>query len=202
MKAAGSYKVWITDNITGAVLVIPAAAGTTSVAVPALSALTPGHGFTWWIGSVSTNGHVTVWSPARGFSIAPLPAPAATTPAAGAILTTDQPTFGWTTVKAAGSYKVWITDNITGAVLVIPAAAGATSAHVPAVSALTPGHGFTWWIGSVSTNGLVTVWSPARLHHRGARRANRASFQRPGDSADFHVVSGDRRGILYSLAHR
>ena len=162
VSGVGSYKVWITDNNTGIVLVLPAAASATSVTVPSTSALTPGHGFTWWVGSVSSNGLTTVWSTSRVFTIAALTAPTATTPASGAVLTTDQPTFGWTAVSDAGSYKVWITDNNTGAVLVIPAPPGATSAIVPAGSALTPGHGFTWWIGSVSTNGLVTVWSTPR----------------------------------------
>ena len=158
VRGAGSYKVWITDNNTGQVVVVPAGAAATSVVVPPTSALTPGHGFTWWVGAVSTNGLATSWDQGQGFSIAPLPAPTATRPAPGAVLTTDQPTFGWTTVSAAASYEVWITDNNTAQVVVLQAGAGATSLVVPPSKALTPGHSFTWWVGAVSTNGLATSW--------------------------------------------
>ncbi len=159
VSGASSYTVWITDNTTGHVVTVSAAAGTASAVVPSASALTPGHSFTWWIGAVSTNGLVTSWSPGQVFSIAALSAPTPTIPSAGAILTTDQPTFGWTAFSGAGSYTVWITDNTTGHVVTVSAAAGTSSAVVPSASALTPGHSFTWWIGAVSTNSLVTSWS-------------------------------------------
>ncbi|HWY88914.1 MAG TPA: hypothetical protein VNX28_19530, partial [Gemmataceae bacterium] len=162
VSGAASYEVYITDNTTHQNVVVPAAGGATNATVPSTSALTPGHSFTWWIGAVSTNGLATSWNQSRTFSIAPLAAPAATSPAPSAILTTDQPTFTWTTVSGAASYTVWITDNTTHKNVIVPAAGSATNVTVPSSSALTPGHSFTWWIGAVSTNGLATSWNQAR----------------------------------------
>ncbi len=159
VSGAGSYTLWISDRNTSQVVTVPAGAAATSVTVPPTSALTPGHSFTWWIGAVDSLGLATSWSPGQNFSIAPLPAPTANAPVPGATLATDQPLFNWTAVTGTGSYKVWITDNNTGHVVVILAGASATSVTVPSSSTLTPGHSFTWWVGAVSTNGQAVSWS-------------------------------------------
>ncbi len=133
---------------------VPAAAGTISAVVPPASALTPGHSFTWWIGAVSTNGLVTSWNQGLGFSIAPL-TPPTNLSSSGPI---DQPTFTWSAVTDVGSYKLWLTDNTSGQVLTF-ANLIATTFSLPLNAALKPAHSYTWWVGAVSTNAAIIVWS-------------------------------------------
>jgi predicted phage tail protein len=153
-----SYEVWITDRTTGQVQTVSGITAT-SLAWPPAKALSPGDKFTWWVGSVSTNGLVTFWNGAgQYFAVAPMTAPTATP--ISSPQTTDQPAFAWsapTTGTPPGSYEVWITDTTAGKVVTFPNLT-TTSFTVPSAKALTSGHSFTWWVGSVSTNGLIIVW--------------------------------------------
>ncbi len=154
MSGAGSYSVWITDNTTGQVVLVPAGSGLTSVKVPSTSALTPGQGFTWWIGAVSTNGLETVWNQGRTFTIAPLTAPQNL----GTSGPQDQPTFTWGLVNDAGAYEIWLTDNNTSQVKLFTNLSG-PSFTLPGNMTLIPGDSYTWWVGAISTNNLLIVWS-------------------------------------------
>jgi hypothetical protein len=152
-----SYRIWVEDQSTGAYQDIPVSA--TTLSLNARQALTPGHAYLWWVGAVGANG-ATSWSGSRTFRIAALPAPTLVGPADGTVVSNDQPTLSWNPVPAAASYKVWISDLTTGGYFVYPTTG--TSLVLTGSQALTPGHRYTWWVASVSTNGSATVWSVGR----------------------------------------
>ena len=154
---AASYRIWIQDQQTGAYQNIPAQG--TTLALSAAQALTPGHDYIWWVGSVSAS-RTTTWSNPLNFRIAALPGPTLAGPADGTVLANDQPTLTWNAVPAAAAYKVWISDLTSGSYVVSPSTG--TSLALAGAQALTPGHRYTWWVASVSTNGAATVWSVGR----------------------------------------
>ena len=61
-------------------------------------------------------------------------------------------------VTDVGSYVIWLSDQISSQVVTFPNVMG-TSFTLTGAHALTRGHNYTWYVGAVSTNGLVTVWS-------------------------------------------
>jgi uncharacterized repeat protein (TIGR01451 family) len=145
-----SYWLWVTDQSTGKVVVsqqnLPGSSYTPT------TALTPGDNFTWWIGAAGSGG-TTTWSAGQDFSIA-LPAPSISG-VAGTISSTT-PTFGWTAVDGAGSYKFWLQDQVTGQIVSI---ANLSSTSYTPTQPLNPGDGYIWYAAAVSTNGLHTAWS-------------------------------------------
>ncbi len=156
VTGASSYQVWITDNTTKKSPVMPVlTTNSTSLTLAASQALTPGDSFTWYVGSVSGAGGPH-WNSGLNFQISAL-----TAPAVGQISltqTTDQPVFSWTGVPLAATYQVWITDRKTNQSQVVAGIVG-SSLTWPTAKALTPGDGFSVWVGAVSTNGLSTAWS-------------------------------------------
>jgi hypothetical protein len=160
---AGHFTIKVTDKATGHVLTIPNVTGT-SYTLGTAQALTPGHGYTWSVTAVSSNGQATVGSgKTLIFAIEPMAAPVPSTPAG--VTTTDMPTLTWLPLvnakfTAPGSYVVVVTDKATGRVLTIGKLAG-TSYRLMAAQALTPGHTYRWSVAAVSTNGLVTASSSA-----------------------------------------
>jgi hypothetical protein len=155
VTGAASYTLWLRDWNTGQVAVLPGGTGT-SLTLTAAQALTPGHTYLWWVAAVSTNGQGLTWSAGGSFTIAALAAPSPI--GSGGTILTDMPTFQWTAVTGAASYELWISDQTTGKVLLIPNAAG-TSVTLSAAQALTPGHFYRWWVATVSINGLAIIWS-------------------------------------------
>ncbi len=149
---AGSYVVWITDLKTNKSQTVTGIVGT-SLTWPAAKALTPGDNFTWWVGAVSVNGQATAWSTGQSFGVAPLAAPVGLSTSGAQ----DQPTFSWTPVPDAGSYELWITDNTNNTAATYQMTT--SSYTLSASQALKPGHNYTWWAATVSTNGLVILWS-------------------------------------------
>ena len=116
--------------------------------------LTPGHNFTWYVGSVSNSG-TTSWSMGQSFTLAGLAAP---TPLGliGTVAASsgfDTPTFSWSAVTGADHYYLYVVDNSnpTTPGLNVPDVSGTT--FTPSTSqALTPGHSYTWYIYAASTN--------------------------------------------------
>jgi hypothetical protein len=127
------------------------------------TALTPGHNYTWYLGAVSSNGLATTWSPPVNFTIDALPAatpktPSNTTLAAAAGY--EEPTFTWNAVPGAASYSLYVMDNTTGQVAINGANVGNTTSYqLSQAQALAPGHNYTWYIGSVSSNGQATTYN-------------------------------------------
>ncbi len=86
-------------------------------------------------------------------------APGIIAPTGGVSLTTDMPTFTWTTCDGAAHYWLWVDDATTGTTQVVnQQTLLTTSCTLSAIQALTPGHSYNWWIGAVEGNGTVD-WS-------------------------------------------
>jgi hypothetical protein len=159
VTGAGRYDVWVDNTTTGQSQVLRNASVNGTSWTPSTT-LTPGHGYRWWVGSVSVDGAATTWSGVQTFRITALGAPAATGPGTGT-LTTDRPTFAWNAVTGAARYDVWVDDTTTGRTQVLRDTNITQTSWTPSV-ALTPGHNYRWWVGAVSTNGLATTWSSMR----------------------------------------
>ena len=72
----------------------------------------------------------------------------------------DTPTFSWSSVAGAGSYYLYVADNLTPQQPLIANSSITGTSFTPDLSqALTPGHSYTWYIGAVSTNGIAVAWS-------------------------------------------
>src|SRR5439155_10043650 len=69
-------------------------------------------------------------------------------------ITTDLPIFTWTTVTGASSYKIWLANQTTGQIVVIPTG---TNTTWTLAQALTLGDNYTWYFGAVQ--GQTTTWS-------------------------------------------
>src|SRR5581483_7514352 len=128
--------------------------------------LSPGHTYKWYVGSVSVDGLATFWNSGTVFSITPLAAPTAIGPSGPTPANADTPTFTWNQVANADHYDVWVNEvnpANTNQVLVSQVLRNTNvvqsgSPSWTASSALTPGHTYKWFVGSVSTNG-TTVWN-------------------------------------------
>lgn len=143
VAGAESYTVWLADQTTGAVTVVPNLSGN-SWTPP--QPLTLGDMYTWWIGAV--HGQTTSWNDGNDFRIAPTAAGPSDT------IGTAMPAFTWNTVVGATSYKVWLTDQTTGQTTVVPDLPG-TSWTPP--EALALGDSYMWWVGAV--NGATVGWN-------------------------------------------
>ena len=156
VTGANHYDLFISDQTTGQVVNMPNVTGT-SVALTTAQALSPGHGFIWYVGAVSTNGRVTAWDAGLTFAISALGTPLASAPAG--TLATDMPTFTWSSVTKADHYDLLVVDQTTGQQALSAPNVTATSVALTTSQALTPGHNYVWYVGAVSTNGRVTSWN-------------------------------------------
>ncbi len=160
LAGAASNQFYIQDQSTSVVTQFSTGAATT-VTLTAAQALTPGHTFIWYAGSVI--GSTTIWSAGQTITVAAMTAAQPIAPAANASLTTTQPTFSWTAGVGgvvAGSYELWIQDQSTKTIMTVPNLPLAqTSYTLTSAQGLTPGHGFVWYIGAVSTNGKAIAWN-------------------------------------------
>ncbi len=117
-------------------------------------ALTPGHSYTWYVGTHTASTNIIDWSDGVDFTVSPLAAPAAGG-LEGTIATT-LPTYAWSQVAGADHYKLWLSDLTTGQVVINRAV---TATWVTPTAVLTLGHEYEWWVAAVSTNGQATVWN-------------------------------------------
>ncbi len=154
-----SYQITVTDSTTKTVVVNPVTMSGTSYTIGATQALTPGHSYSWSVAAVSMNGKASTASAAQTFTLTALPAPTLTAPI-GPIAPSsgyDTPTFVWSGIPGADHYVISLTDSTSKTVLIKAATVTGTSYALTAP--LTPGHGFTWSITAVSTNGLASTVS-------------------------------------------
>jgi hypothetical protein len=150
--APASYTLKVTDKLTGQVLTIANLKGT-SYTLTTAQALTPGRSYTWSVTAVSTNGQAALGSASQTLAVAPLAAPVLIGESGGA--------FSWPPATDANHYAFQIKDGTTGAIVAnVPTVTGTSYALTSAQAALLKtGHGYTWLVASVSTNGKVIVWS-------------------------------------------
>ena len=159
MANVSKYALYVVDNSAKGAVVINIANDLTSTYVPS-TALTPGHNYTWYVGSVSNNGSSVVYDTSAPitFTVAPLAAPVPVAPTAGTIAANpgyDTPTFSWNAVTGAASYELYVVDVTNKNTAVINTNVVVTSYTG---TTLTPSHTFTWYIAAVSTNGMSTVY--------------------------------------------
>jgi hypothetical protein len=185
VTGADHYDLWVDDLTTHQNQVLRNMnVAATNLSVSPLAVLTPGDSYRWYVGAVSTNGRATFWSGAQFFTITPLATPTPGNPTG--TITTDQPTFTWTTVTGAAHYDLWVDDLTKNQSQVVRNMnATGTSFTLPAAQALSPGDSYRWYIGAVSTNGKATFWS-------GARFFNIAPLPAPTPSAPTGTLSTDQ----------
>jgi phosphatidylethanolamine-binding protein (PEBP) family uncharacterized protein len=150
--SAGNTLVLYNTNVSG-----------TSFRPSAAQALTPGHTYTWYVGSVSDNGLVTTFdlNTPFNFTLVPLTAPTPNGPSGNipASFGYDTPTFSWSSVNGADHYALVVLDNsANNAVVLSNTNVSTTSYPLSSAQALTPGHTYTWYVAAVSTNGMVTKY--------------------------------------------
>ncbi len=124
------------------------------------TALTPGHSYRWWVGAISKDG-TTFWSDSQDFAIAPLALPILDSPNGTNSRTT--PAFSWVipagTFTAAAHYNVFVNDQTSGKIQVLGNVfVNGTTLTFTSATSLTAGHSYRWWVGAVSTNGVI-FWS-------------------------------------------
>jgi hypothetical protein len=145
VAGVGSYKLWLTDQTTGQVLVVPNLMGTTWTPTQPLAL---GDNYTWWIGTVQ--GQTTTWSSGLNFRIAP------TGSGPSGTVVTNVPVFAWNSVTGAASYKIWLTDETTNQTTTV---SNLTATSWSPSQPLTLGDNYTWWVGAVQ--GQTTAWDSA-----------------------------------------
>ncbi len=161
---ANHYAITLTDTNTNTVLIKAASVTGTSFTPSAAQSLTPGHGFTWSIAAVSTNGQASTPSSLETFNIAALLAPTPASPIGpiAASASYDSPTFAWNSVVGADHYVITLTDTTAAKPVVIINAASVSSNTFTPAAPLTPGHTYTWSVGAVSAT-VNGVTSPSAL---------------------------------------
>jgi hypothetical protein len=96
-------------------------------------------------------GQTVAWSNGLNFRIAP------TASAPGGTIVTTLPTFVWNKVIGAASYEVWLVDQTSNQTTIVPNLTG--TSWVP-TKPLTVGDNYGWWIGAVTSTGLVDWGTP------------------------------------------
>ena len=156
IAGAGSYMLYLFDNSAQQAISYVNVDGTTWTPTASLA---PGHSYTWYVASVSSNAEADFWN-TRGatFSLAPLAIPTPGSPNGIVAVSTgfDSPTFSWSSVTGAGSYMFYLFDNSSNAGVYYVNVDG-TSWTPP--TPLTPGHIYTWYVGSANTDGQVGFWN-------------------------------------------
>jgi hypothetical protein len=152
---ADHYDLWVDDTSTGQAQVIrePNVLGTTFTA---LTPLTVGHSYQWWVRGVAADGTVSLWSYAESFKIFPLAAPTLAGPAGE--VNNMLPTFAWQAVGGADHYDLWVDDATTGQSQVIRRQALLGTSFTSAIP-LVVGHSYQWWVRAVTNTGAAGAWS-------------------------------------------
>ena len=161
VTGAIGYTIYVADQTSPSTpgLLITGLSGT-SYQLTTAQALTPGHAYLWYLGSVK--GGSTMYGNPTSFTIAALAAPTAISPVNTTLLPAsgyDTPTFSWSSVAAANHYWLYVVDATTGSVVVNNNTISGTSFTPGTSQSLTPGHSYTWYIAAVSTNGAGVSFS-------------------------------------------
>ena len=207
VAGANHYYLYVADAITGAAVI--ANPGVPGTSYTSSTALTPGHGYTWYVGAESANSNAVFWSGPARFALAPLAAPTQIAPR-GTIAASsgyDTPTFSWSSVTGANHYYLYVLDNNTNqAVVNNPNVAGTS---FTASAGLTSGHNFSWYVASISANGgaivfggptgfaLASLAAPAQIGPVGGTIAAGANFDTP--TFRWNSVTGANHYYLYVL---
>jgi hypothetical protein len=121
----------------------------------AAQALMPGH-YRWWIGAVSSNGLITVWSAPKTFTIAPtLTSPAHNSTGAG-----PTPTFTWSfSATLTVRYEfLLVRVNTNGSTTQVHQNVNVTSTSYTPPTTLTSAQKYRWWVRAY-VNGTPGAWS-------------------------------------------
>jgi hypothetical protein len=123
------------------------------------TALTPGQGYTWYVGAVSTNGRAATYdldTPQR-FTLAALTAPTTMDP--NGTIDTAFPVFSWAGVPGADHYDVVVVDTSSRTPVLAVRDMNVTDTSWTPPVPLISGHRYTWYVGAVSTTGLFEAFS-------------------------------------------
>ena len=163
--AAGAhhYSLYVVDAVTGLPVIDQQnILGTTYHTTPA-EALTPGHRYAWHVAGYSTNGQAFKKTSDRTFSLDNLPAATPIGPS-GVVAPGqgyDLPTFTWNR-RRCHDYWLYVVDAATNLPVINRQDLLGTSYTAVAAEALTPGHGYLWYVFDYSTNGQVWNYAPAQ----------------------------------------
>ncbi len=191
VAGADHYYLYAVDNNTGGLVSNNPNVKGTSFTLPSTQALTPGHGFTWYVRAYSASGMALDAFIGQTFTLAPLAAPTGLTPSGSVAAAAgyDRPTFSWNASAGANHYYLVVVDNNTGAApIVVPNFSG-VSYSATAAQTLTPGHSFTVYVYAMSTNSqayalaaqkfsLASLAAPTGLTPSGSQSAA-SGYDRP-----------------------
>jgi Ca2+-binding RTX toxin-like protein len=152
LAGAVRYDVWINNLTTGQNQVVR----DQNVTSPGWTPTTdmPISAYRIWVRAIDISGRGTLWSAAADFRIVTPPTPIAPT-----VATLDRtPTFTWTAVAGAVSYKFELRNVTTGAA-VYKIDNLTTPTHTAAAN-LAAGN-YRWWAVAVGANSLAGYWSVA-----------------------------------------
>jgi hypothetical protein len=122
------------------------------------TALTPGHGYSWWVRAFNSANVAGGWSATMSFTIAVPPAPPAPTPIGPVgTLQNPMPTFSWNAVPGAASYAVSLYDTTANTWPV--GGSNITGTTWTPTTPLTLGDSFAWWVRSYPAQGSPSPWS-------------------------------------------
>ncbi len=159
VAGAAHYSLVVVDTTTNAIAINNPNIATTYYTTPTAQALTPGHSYTWYVGSVTGNAAPQYQSPVT-FTLAALAAPTLTGPS-GLIAASsgyDLPTLTWTTVAGAGPYVVFLYDATVGVWDLYGQPAGSAGSYTLSTP-LTPGHSYVWTVAALSSNGQAATFA-------------------------------------------
>ncbi len=151
VAGATTYDLWVNNTTTGVSQVIRQSSLTTSEFTP--SASLPIGRYLWWV-RASANGVVGAWSASQTFHLGG--SPALLTPSGTTSDTT--PTFTWTAVEGAASYRLWVDHVGVQSGIINQNAVAGTS--FTALSALPTGN-YRVWLRAVGVDGTLGNWSSA-----------------------------------------
>jgi hypothetical protein len=157
LAGANHYSLKVTQGKT--VVLNVAKVSTTTYALPAAHALTPGQSYVWSVAPVNTGGKAIGPTSTVTFQILPIGAPSPSGPTG--LISTDRPTFTWIPVADAGHisgahFTLKITDTTTRHVFTVVNLTG-TSYALTTAQALTPGDSYAWSVTAFSTNRKATI---------------------------------------------
>ncbi len=167
VAGADHYSLVVVDTTTNAVAINNPNIASTSYTTPTAQALTPGHSYNWYVGSVTGNAAPQYHSPLT-FTLAALAAPKLMGPSGSITASSgyDLPTLTWTAVAGTDSYDVFLYDLTVGvwdlygqqvSSSVSPGSPVSYTLNTP----LTPGHSYMWNVAALSSNSQAATFAIA-----------------------------------------
>ncbi len=156
---AAHYSLVVVDSTTNTIAINDPDIASTFYTTTAAQTLTPGHSYTWYVGSVAGNAAPQYHSPVT-FTLAALAAPTLTGPSGPIAASSGYalPTLRWTTVAGASSYSVFLYDATTGAWDLYGQNTGSSGSYTPSTP-LTPGQSYVWTVAALSSNGQAATFA-------------------------------------------